>query len=762
MTGGKAEHLAELQRAGFPVPPFVCVTTPEQAVAAFDANFPPDALVAVRSSAVGEDSARDSFAGQLETYLFVDRKSLPERVAACLASAESERVRLYRQLRGVQGGGISVVIQQMVESEVSGILFTANPATDDPSECVVVAGMGLGEGVVGDRVETDTWYVSASGAIRCVASEKRSKVVFDRERGRGTKLVAVEPTSRPALSESQVRELVALGRRIEAHFGSPQDIEWAFDSSGRLFVLQARPITTLGPRGIFDNSNIVESYPGISLPLTFSFVRRAYEETFRQAAKDLGVPEQVLQRNASVCANLVAHIQGRIYYNILNWYRLYLLVPGFEWALPAWEKALGLEASVRPEGVRANPLGTLRVLWRLLARFARLQGDIRRFKRRFEEAQAEFRRRRLDELTVPELLALYDWLAKRLMRGFAISVVNDVFAQQLVYRLGARGREHLRGEAGMESVRPVRSMLELTDTLRARPDLRAVVESDRSAEEIWHVLMGDPSFGEALRRHLELYGDRTLHELKLETPPAEENPEFLIAMFRNYLRVRPQLPVVPAGCRLGPQEALVLRYARRCVCYREDLRLYRSRAFGMVKRIFLAIGRKLFEHPQDVFYLTLEELRAGQNLEAIVALRKREFETYRHRSPPNRIVTPGFASQNVAASATPGPSAEELRGIGCGGGRALGVAKVIHSPTQDMRINGEILVAPMTDPGWVFLMVSASGIVSERGSLLSHTAIIGRELGIPTVVGVKDATRRIRDGQRIEVDAHTGIVRLRP
>ncbi|MFC1707926.1 PEP-utilizing enzyme, partial [Planctomycetota bacterium] len=231
---------------------------------------------------------------------------------------------------------------------------------------------------------------------------------------------------------------------------------------------------------------------------------------------------------------------------------------------------------------------------------------------------------------------------------------------------------------------------------------------------------------------------------------------------------------------VGRVFARVLRAVRTMVATRENLRLLRSRAFGMVRRIFRALGRALvtsgrLELMDDIFYLSVEEVTAevrGQaltrDLRALVALRRREFDEFAARAPPARIHVYGLAyAAPFAAPVTAGAPVSELsesggdlRGIGCVRGRVRGRARIILDPAQQAVASDEILVAQMTDPGWVFLMVAARGIVVERGSLLSHTAIVARELGIPTIVGVPDATRRISNGQELEVDGGEGVVRV--
>jgi phosphohistidine swiveling domain-containing protein len=878
--GGKAANLVRLQRAGLPVPSWFCVTSAvfrdvaanawqviEQDVLHGNARDPAQAaamsarateaihatglsehdraalhecfqelavdspFAAVRSSVSDEDSAAASFAGQMDSYLFVPEHALERRVLDCFASCFSPRALAYRSIHGrapVKDAG--VIVQRMIDSRVSGVLFTANPTTGDPTETVVSAAIGVGEGVVADRAEADTFFVEAATLTlrRRVVAHKRSRVAFDATQGSGTAVVDVAEaeSATSALDEEQIASLTRLGSDIQSLFGAPQDIEWALDSLGRIHVLQARPITTLveGRQTIFDNANIVESYPGFSLPLTFSVVRAAYETTFRTASRRLGVPESVLRANQAVHANLVALVNGSIYYNLLNWYMLFLFVPGFEGALPAWERALGVRGITPP---RPPPATTrmgrlierhrqLRVTRRLIWNFIRLDSDVEDFRRVFGATLAEFKATPLDEDDAHDLVARYERLVDRIVSRYSISVVNDAFVQQaysllgkLVARwnLGERTLHHdlFAGGGVMESVRPVQSLLALAREIREDPALRELFAT-RPAGDIWTAIDRDRRYADfraRLLRHFDEFGDRTFQELKLETPLAEEAPELRIELLRNYAAQadpeggaranamgsfpasieRRQLAekTVAAGLARHPLRRAIfgflLRRARRMVTHREDLRLMRSRAFGMVKRVVRALGQRLtraglIDQPHDVFYLSIEEITGAvrgtsitRDLRVLVTQRRHEYEVFKRSTPQARVTIRGIALANVASAAAPAPaaaagSARELHGVACSAGRVRARARVVRTPEQHLDIRGEILVAPMTDPGWVFLMVPAGGLIVERGSILSHTAIIGRELGIPTVVGVADATSIIADGQLVEIDGAAGIVRL--
>ncbi len=865
--GGKALHLGELASAGLPVPAWICLTThataPLVAAAMADVGvltdvradelrarsvralaritgspLPPqvqecldaamaevlggDARFAVRSSVVGEDSAEDSFAGQMDTLLHVPRDEVPRAIIDVVASAFSERAILYRQLRGVvTTPRVAVLVQRMVEPRASGVLFTANPTSGDRGQLVIAAGLGLGEGIVGDLVESDTLFVDRATLAVTIRSiePKRTRVVFDQGRRRGTHVVPVSPEigDAPAIADATVRALCELALRAEQHFGTPQDLEWAQDDAGALVLLQSRPITTLGQgerETILDNANIVESYPGLSTPLTFSVARRLYGIIFTSTLRMAGMSEAVIARNHAMLENLIALVDGRIYYNIGHWYGLYELVPGLEALLPAMEKALGLRKRFtppRPEptiGTRAGALPAQALLaTALVRRFVTLEADVERCLTAFASDIAAVRALDLDTVEPHELLDRIEAISAALGARYGVAPLNDLYAQQL-YALSCNllaawlpDRPHLQhalfcGETGMDSVAPVESALHVASLVRADADLRARFEAATDSHAAFGLLLAHPVVGPATRAHVQAYADRVLEEMKLETPTLDDDPGFFVQTLRNFVRGERDVSTLVdherqvrtaaerelrQALRRRPDRqallGLVLGGARRSVRYRENLRLARAQAFGALKRLYRGLGGHLHRAgliatPDAILWLTRDEVSDAvrgaavtRGLDALVALRRREYEGFADRTPAPRIVRHGivYARPFEGARAHGGVRDDGvLRGLGCSPGIARGPARIILDPSADLDVRGSVLVARTTDPGWVFLMVAAAGIVVEKGSLLSHTAIVGRELGIPTVVGVKDATSRLAEGARLEIDGAAGTVTVLP
>jgi pyruvate,water dikinase len=867
--GAKAASLVALQRLDAPVPPFACVTTAvwdeliarlaEELVAELErppqsaerlasagarareliagAELPqddaarlavaaravagPGGALSVRSSAQGEDSARHSFAGQFDTYLWVSAEEVADRVLRCFASAFTDRALLYRRAHGLglDTARMAVIVQRMIESVASGVAFTADPIDTGRDGMLVVAGLGLGEGVVEGTVATDTFRLDRTAeTVEREIAVKSTRVVRDPS-GHGTVVedVDADEARRPALIDEQVREVARLALHVAERRGAPQDVEWALDPGGVVRLLQARPITTgaAGEETIFDNRNLVESFPGVTSPLTFSLMRKTYEHNLIGLVEDFGLPRAEVERSGDVYENLVGRLSGQMFYNLSNWYRMFLLIPGIERAVPAFERAMGFEPSDPASERRLSVLERMRwlpaqarVATRVLGVFVRLGSRVRDFHATHARLAAEHRDLALDSMEAHELLARVERINRELFWRMSAAPINDFFTQQLYGALGAMieawdlgdpdatRNELLCGETGMESIEPVRSLVSLAERIAADGPATALFASPASAPEVLAELEREPRLAgirDGLRLHVERFGHRTLGELKLENETLHDDPAPVVEILRNLIRAgrtvdgmeRHELEIrrrAEADVRRRLRGRgwlrralfrLVLARARFGLKARESMRLTRGSIVAMLRDCYRALGERfveagLLERAGDVFMLTVDEVgdavrgaAVTEDLAALAALRRAEQEAAAGRVLPPRMRTRGIALASAAVDDSPAEEGEgSLTGIGCAPGRVRARAMVVEEPRADLRVDGEILVARTTDPGWVFLMVPAGGLVSEQGNVLSHTAIVGRELGIPTVVGVRDAMRLLAGGVEVELDGRAGTVAI--
>ncbi|HYO78042.1 MAG TPA: PEP/pyruvate-binding domain-containing protein [Thermoanaerobaculia bacterium] len=826
--GGKAANLLRLQQLGFRVPPFTVVTSDAAVILSREDGEGPAAdsagvvhrrgsfavsaaqddtvLYAVRSSAIGEDAAGLSFAGIHESLLFVREHELDAAIAHVRASARSERANAYRAQHGIAHDDtpMPVVVQRMIDARVSGVVFTAHPTSGDVHEVVISALFGLGEGLVSEGFDADTFVVQKDDlSIATEVAEKTERIVFDRAKGSGTKREQVSAPHARSLTDDEVRELARTAIAIENAFGRPQDIEFAFDASG-LYILQARPITTAneygpaaGNRMLWDNSNIVESFSGVTSPMTFSVIRRAYAIVYKLFAEVMGIPPATVRAHQPVFENMLGIFRGQVFYNLLNWYALVRLFPGYEQNRAFMEQMMGVSKSlgstIQP---RTSKLALLPIALRMLRNFAGIDKHVAEFEANFKSHYERWSRADFDALKPHELMQLYSEFEDRVLWSWRAPIINDFFVMIFYGTLkklsenwcgeASLQNDLLAGEGGIESAEPAKMLLRFAEL--ARPDAALCDAIDGG--DLARIRRDFPEFSQELDRYLELYGFRCMNELKLEEQSLRDRPELLLTFIRNYLAAPPK-PVDESRIRVDAERRaigalrsplrravfrFVLKRARIGVRNRENMRFARTRIFGLVREVVRAFGRRLHEEQlldsaDDVFYLGLDELwdyvkgtALTTDLRALAAVRRKEFETY--RAEPNieeRFETYGMAYHRNAFRARRGAAAateDGMRGVACSPGVVTGAVKVLRSPHDDMRLNGEILVAERTDPGWVPLYPSISGLLIERGSILSHSAIVAREMGIPTIVGIRGLTSMVKTGDVVTMDGSTGVVKL--
>src|ERR1051325_2960941 len=601
MASGKAENLAKLRALGFRVPPFYVEESGHPARPPWAGATP--ALLAVRSSAVGEDSAGVSFAGIHESFLNVPREGIAEAIEKVRASARSERAIAYRQQHGIpiDDQPMPVIVQQMIDARVSGVVFTANPTTQDSGEVVISALFGLGEGLVSHGFDADTLIVRKDDlSIRAEIVEKREAIG-----------VRVENPNAPSLTDDEVRELARTAIAIENAFGKPQDIEFAFDANG-LWILQTRPITTIeGNRLLWDNSNIVESFSGVTSPMTFSVIRRAYAIVYRLFAQVMGIPDRVVQENKYVFENTLGLFRGQVFYNLFNWYAMVRLFPGYEQNKKFMESMMGVRESAATETARANRLAMLPLAWRMLRNFSRIDKLTAEFEANFKKHYDRWSRIDFDALKPHELMRLYYEFEDRVLWSWRAPIINDFFVMIFhgtLKKLTPLHNDLLAGQGGIESAEPAKMLLRIADMARPNASLSEAIQRGDLAAAKKH-----PEFAKEFDRYMELYGFRGMNELKLEEPPLRDRPEVVLMFIRNYLD-RPEC--LSSTSREEPKLSLLSRYvlkrARIGVRNRENMRFARTRIFGLVREVVRAMGRRLAEEkildsPDDVFYLGLEE-----------------------------------------------------------------------------------------------------------------------------------------------------------
>jgi rifampicin phosphotransferase len=793
------------------------------------------AFVAVRSSAAGEDAAGESFAGLHDSFLFVrGREQILASIRKVWASAYNERALAYRRAKGIplDAIAVAVVVQTMIEARTSGVLFTANPTSGSVHEIVISSLWGAGEGLVSAGFDADTYLVDKETLeVAETLAVKSEELVLDREAGSGLihRVVPGDLQRRSSLSREETLSLARLGIAVERHYRRPQDLEFAVDTAGRPFLLQARPVTTVeetgpaaGNRLLWDNSNIIESYSGVTSPMTFSFIRRAYTIVYHCFAEVMGIDARTVRANREVFENMLGLFRGQVYYNLQNWYRLIRLFPGFNYNKSFMESMMGVREPAGAADTEAKPSGyqryavelpaLLRLVGRSLRNFYHIRRIVTDFQAHFRALYERWSAMDFRAMAPHELAVLYKEMEDKLLWEWKAPIINDFFVMVFYGTLkklcvswcgdaSALQNDLICGEGGIESTEPTKMLLALAAQARKDTELRRLL-LETPPEALAREVPADSRyavFAAGIAHYLDLYGFRCVNELKLEEYSLKDRPAFLYQILRNYLASedpagmdaasmeqregtirREAEQKAFAAIRSAPRRWIfrrVLANARLGVKNRENLRFARTRIYGLLRELLRAVGEDfredgLLDAVDDVFYLTLDEVwdftkgrSVTTNLRALAALRRDEFDAYRRGdAPADRFETFGLPYHRnlfkdrpqVASSSEPGV----LRGTGCCPGIVTGPIKVLRTPNEDARLDGEILVAERTDPGWVPLYPSVSGLLIERGSILSHSAIVAREMGIPTIVGIAGLVSNLKSGQAVTMDGGAGTVRI--
>jgi phosphoenolpyruvate synthase/pyruvate phosphate dikinase len=843
-VGGKAANLGELTRAGLPVPQgFVVLTEayrqvaeragleehldPERAREALLATPMPEAVrdaitaeyqkldgpVAVRSSATAEDLPFASFAGQQDTYLnIIGPDAVVDAVRRCWASLWTDRAVAYRTSNGIDHHTVrlAVVVQRMVQSEVAGVLFTANPVTGKRREAVIDASPGLGEAVVSGAVNPDHFVVdTATGEIR----ERRlgdKRLVIRSLPGGGTE--QVEHTQDGAcLTDGQIRALARLGAQVEEHYNAPQDTEWALDADGELWLTQARPITTLYPLpdgATAENPRVFFCFTvaqGLQRPITpmglacFRLLASSMSELAGKPVRDrkAGPPayREAGQRFFIDMTGMVRSKAGRQ-------------------IMPRVLDVMEARSAVVLRGLFDDPRFTLRYGWRpVVERLLRIAAHYRIPIRAVHAVvNPEFAHRQMDEMTArqAELLSIPDTATAVERLDHCEVVLGEVTIPVLPtivpfmamgFALLGIGGKLLGNRLEPGDLQAVLRGLPHNVTTEMDLELWHVATAIRADEASTKALQEESARDLATKYHegtlpevaqtvltafLKKYGHRAVAEIDLGLPRWSDDPTHVLGVLANYLRLDDPKLAPDAQFARGAQEAaatierlarkagkrrgklvrFVLQRARLLAGLREMPKYHLVVALGAVRHQVGLVGAELaakglLDAADDVFFLDFVEARkalAGKDFRALVADRREAYDQeMRRRRVPRVLLSDGTEPEAVASQGAPtGPGV--LTGTPASAGTITGRARVVLDPVGAHLEPGEILVAPSTDPGWTPLFLTAGGLVMEMGGANSHGAVVAREYGIPAVVGVPEAVDRITTGQLITVDGALGTV----
>jgi pyruvate,water dikinase len=754
------------------------------------------AAYAVRSSATAEDLPTTSFAGQQDTYLNVlGSAAILQHVSRCWASLFTERTVTYRLRNGFDNRLVymAVVVQQMVVPQSAGVLFTADPVTSDRKVACVEASFGLGEALVSGLVNADVYQVRDGEVVAKAVATKR--LAIHASPAGGTMEVAIEPErqEQPALTDAQVVQLAELGRRIEAHFGHPQDIEWCLVDDG-FQIVQSRPITTLFPvpEAGDDENHVYVSVGHQQMmtdpmkPLGLSFwqlttprpMSVAGGRLFVDVAQALGSPTsrsgllEALGRSDPLIGDALQIILDRGDF-----------IPTLADESPGVTPGGGA-----PAPVETDPAIVTELIERSLASIATLKCNIRT-KSGSELLDfiladiQELKRILFDPQSLQPIMAAMEaawWLNEQLQEWLGEKNAADTLTQSVPH--------NVTSEMGL-------ALLDVADAIRPHPEVVAFlhdVEDEGFLDEL-ATLEGGREARDAIGAFLDTYGMRCVGEIDITRPRWSERPTTLVPLIlgnitnfepgageRRFEQGRQEawekeqellecLRALPDGEQKATEAQRMIDRVRTFIGYREYPK------YGMVSRYFVykqalleeaerLVQAHVLRGKDDIFYLTFQELhdvvRSHQVDDALIDQRKEAFRSYQALTPPRvftsdgEVVTGTYRRDGLPTGA--------LVGLPVSAGTIEGRARVILDLAEADLEAGDILVTAYTDPSWTPVFVAVAGLVTEVGGLMTHGAVIAREYGLPAVVGVEQATWQIRDGQRIRVHGTDGYVEILP
>lgn len=771
-AGGKAEGLARLLAHGFDVPTGFVV------IGATSGNLPGDleeqylrlggGRVAVRSSAVGEDSEDASFAGQYETVLGVEgAERLRAAIEDCLQSVVHARAVAYRgEQTGRDETEMNVVVQRMVDARVAGVLFTANPVNARRDQVVVDAVSGLGEALVSGRVAPDHWLLDRNGSvIDCEAQGEQ-----------------------PVLGEQELARLLHGALRAEQQLGTPLDMEWAFDGDGRLWWLQARPISQLPadpneldthphPDHVYTWSNIGEMMPGAVTPLTYSVTGRGIDIGMQRVYRRIGAdvpagdgPRYVgmffghLFLDLNALAELSAHVAGS------TKKQMCMAICGRdieEVADP--EPASGLRRAIN--GVRYFALLAV-------ASKHRKELDALRASLVFPKLGTPRQLYRAIDEALPELWRAYELhLLSSASSGALSPILLGVLAKgkEPSQAHHADVAELLAGAKDVESADIAEGVERIIDRLLEHPRAEEELASaDPEAALAWLCSTDSGAAGDELGRYLARHGHRAVRELELRQKEWAVDPAPLISSLQSGLRARLRSGGAPRP-RSGskgtaaiehPVVRRLLPLAHAAIRSREHTKSALVDVTTRFKHAYRALGSRMADEsllpdPDAVFFLTHGELgdllRGGRELGGLAARRRRVLDYQMPLHFPQF-----FKSRPTPLERSPIETGDgTLLGKPVSRGRVTGRARVVQTLQDAAALEaGEILIAPITDVGWTPYFSLIAGLATDVGSAVSHGAVVAREYGLPAVVNLRDATRRFRTGDMVVLDGDRGTLEL--
>jgi phosphoenolpyruvate synthase/pyruvate phosphate dikinase len=783
-NGSKADNLERLLSAGFNVPKYYVLSSDvkgrlDNATARKELKSTYEkwlksnniSAVAIRSSSTLEDNLKSSFAGQFKTVLSISDSD--DFVDALKSVYLSKQSKAYSH----EQGSVSAIVQEFIEPDVSGVIFSINPANGN-NEFVINAALGRGTNVVEGK-QAQQYFVnrldSSYSTKKAGASDK-------------------------TLTKTQVEDLSSITFHIESLFGIPQDIEWAIKDQ-IIYILQARPITQISHLRLWDSSNLAESFPGIVLPLTFSIAKRGYMYGYKAQAYSAGLSWYELEAEHRTFDSMVGIFNGRMYYNLISWYRFISLFPGSA----KNQKFLDVQIATQGEAIYQAPAKQtiafrLKFILRVVYRTIFFNHELKRFYTRFSKFEDELSRMPQDG-DAQLLMQQYTHIEQSIIPHFGRTVDNDFFVMTYhgwLKRLLNRWlpdqefeRSNIIGSIrGVLSAEQAILLYQLAESFKS--DKKALDLLRKGDYKALDSCLEETQLQNSIAHYIETFGHRFAEDQKIEAVNPTLEQFGIYRLMRAYVKLdsheikqrlenstsvsRSIEDLIETKLRLRQRMMyrLLLGRLKHHLRLREKNRLLRGKVYGYLRELFPKVGQALVDegvinNKEDIYYLQIEEIYQlmqaaliTNDLPSRIEKRREAYTQFSKIDMPERFITKGLpALEKVEAVPTLDRASVKstIPGLISSPGTVEGRAVILSEPIIPDEPY-DIIIARHTDPGWTPLIALAKGVVVEHGGMLSHAAIITRELGIPSIIGVKNASMLIKTGMRVRINTQTSSLEI--
>lgn len=754
-VGGKGFHLYEMNLKE--TPPFIVIPASvlfpynKNLVTAYIKSFcKKSKKYAVRSSGIDEDGDYNSFAGVHDTFLYVGYNNIEENIIKVIKSATSEVALSYRKNNNIQTDNIkiAVVIQEMVNADFAGVINTINPVTNNTFETVISVCKGTGEKLVNGDVDGTNYYVSGNNV------KVKGEDIVPRE---------------------MLKKIMKLSNKVAIKTDKFQDIEFA--AKGRkVYFLQTRAITThkdINSKNLtmlIDNSNIIESYYGVVSPLTESFAKEIYEKVYKATFALAKAPKKVMNVLDNSFKNMLYCYEGKIYYNLFSWYHVNSVFPSKK-SLSYMENMMGVKSSSNGyKKVKVNIFSLIKSMSIFLFKISQIIKLSDKFIYRFNDIVNPYYGKKL-ALSNEECFNLYNQISDSVVPEFTTPILNDTAVMFYYGSLKEKAKKYencdeiiasaVNNNGQVESAASATGFEVILNFIRNNKSYKKDFEKLSTEKLIKKYYKTDDELSDLIDEYIYDYGSRVMNELKLETITMIEDPSILINLLKQSINSSDSIETKPQEIEIPKELNKVAKKAKKYIQNRERLRLRRTYIFSVVRNIFLNIGNNFAEEgridePRDIFYLTREEIfESREDYHELVKERKAQREEYKKCEYYDRVAFYDDKPLPVLFS----EGAGDLHGIPSGKGKITAKVSVLENST-DPFTPGNIILTKRTDPGWISLFPLASGLIVEHGSMLSHSFVVAREIGLPAVVGVVNATKCIKDGDTVTLDATKGEIAI--